>query len=221
LASKDAAATSKWLVKNAVLEAVLIGAVGAVLAFAANAFSPRGLKLTRNYAPGVALAASRSLGNPIGTNGTSAGRIEAQLRAEGLQLVDSNQVAKLFTDPKREHELVIFVDARDDDHYQAGHVPGAYQLDHYHPENYLAAVLPACQLAEKIVVYCKGGSCEDSEQTAIFLRDANVPRDRLFVYAGGFDEWKANHMPVEVGHRNSGQFEQASPVSSAAPGGPK
>jgi hypothetical protein len=32
----------------------------------------------------------------------------------------------------------------DDEHYRAGHIPGAFQLDHYHPENYLAAVLP-CQ----------------------------------------------------------------------------
>jgi rhodanese-related sulfurtransferase len=198
------------------LEAVLVAALGGALAFAANALSPRGLKLTRNYSPGGALAISRSLAGDKGTNALATGQgLESQLRAEGLQLADSNQVARLFADPKRNQDLVIFVDARDDDHYQAGHVPGAYQLDHYHPENYLAAVLPVCHVAEQIVVYCKGGSCEDSEQTAIFLRDAGVPKDRLFVYAGGFDEWTANRMPIETGQRNSGKLRAA----NATPGG--
>jgi|SRR5579862_1039788 len=193
--------------KAVLVEAVLVGLVGAAFAFAANGLSPRGLKLNRNYSPGGALANSRALGGTTGTNGqTAIQSLENQFRAEGLQLADSNLVARLFADPGRDSGVVIFVDARDDEHYQAGHVPGAYQLDHYHPENYLAAVLPACQAAQKIVVYCKGGSCEDSEQTAIFLRDAGMPKERLFVYAGGFDEWSTNRMPIEAGLRNSGQL---------------
>jgi rhodanese-related sulfurtransferase len=147
--------------------------------------------------------------------------LQAQFQAEGLQLAASNEVAKLFADPKRGQGLVVFIDARDDEHYLAGHIPGAYQLDHYHPENYLAVVLPACQVAEQVVVYCKGGSCEDSEQTAIFLRDAGVLKEKLFVYAGGFDEWTANNMPIEIGQHNSGQLRQTQAVSHAVPGGPK
>jgi rhodanese-related sulfurtransferase len=194
-------------VKKVLLEATLVGAVGVVLAFAANALSPRGLKLTRNYSPGGALARVVALGNNSGTNHPAADLLDKQFRAEGLQLADSNLVARLFADPVKDQTRVIFVDARDDEHYQAGHIPGAYQLDHYHPENYLAVVLPVCDVAEKIIVYCKGGSCEDSEQTALFLRDAGVAKERLFVYAGGFDEWTANRMPVETGQRNSGQLK--------------
>ncbi len=204
------------------LEALFVGAVGGALAFAANALSPHGLKLGRNYSPGGALAISRSLSNAGGTNAfTRAQVLETQLRAEGLQLADSNRVAQFFGDPKKNQDLVIFVDARDDEHYQAGHIPGAYQLDHYHPENYLAVVLPVCQVAQQIVVYCKGGSCEDSEQTAIFLRDAGVPKDRLFVYAGGFDEWTANRLPIEIGQRNSGSVRDAKAGSAGTVGGAK
>jgi rhodanese-related sulfurtransferase len=210
-------------VRNVLLEAVLVGAAGLAMAFVSNALSPRGLKLTRNYSPGSALATAGALGNFGGTNALGNARLlEAQLRAEGLQFAHDSQVANFFADPKRGQELVIFVDARDDDHYQAGHIPGAYQLDHYHPENYLAAVLPACQVAEKIVVYCKGGSCEDSEQTALLLRDSSgVPKDRLFVYAGGFDEWSANHRPVEIGQRNSGQLHEAGSPPGGSPKGTK
>ena len=189
------------------------------MAFAANALSPRGLKLTRNYSPGHALASAGAQASAEGTNAPANQHIiEAQLRAEGLQFVDGREVAKLFADPKKAQELVIFVDARDDDHYQAGHIPGAYQLDHYHPEDYLGKVLPACQVAEKVVVYCKGGSCEDSEQTALLLGDSpGVPKNKLFVYTGGFDEWSANHQPIELGERDSGQLKGDLPGE----GGPK
>jgi rhodanese-related sulfurtransferase len=204
------------------LEALLLAAIGGILGFAANALSPRGLKLGRNYSPGAALAGSRSFNDASATNALATAQVlETQLRAEGLQLADSSKVAKLFSDPKKDEDLVIFVDARDDDHYRAGHIPGAFQLDHYHPENYLAGLLPVCQLAEQIVVYCKGGSCEDSEQTAIFLRDAGVPKDKLFVYAGGFDEWTANRMPVELGQRNSGRVSNAKAAPSGTTGDAK
>jgi rhodanese-related sulfurtransferase len=84
------------------------------------------------------------------------------------------------------------------------HIPGAYQLDRYHPENYLAADLTPCQNADLVVVYCTGGECEDAEYTALLLRDAGVPNQKLFVYGGGFDEWSARHLPLEQGARNSG-----------------
>ena len=194
--------------KDILLEGLLVGLTGAVLAFAANAVSPHGLKLTRNYSPGGALAISRANPGTTDTGQTSGLQlVEKQLAAEGLQLIDSKHVNELFNDPAKEQGLTIFVDARDDEHFFAGHIPGAYQLDHYHPENYLAQVLPVCQFARKIVVYCKGGTCEDSEQTAIFLRDAGIPKDRLFVYAGGFDDWSAQHRPVEIGDRSSNPTE--------------
>jgi rhodanese-related sulfurtransferase len=121
-------------------------------------------------------------------------------------VADDNQAAQLFLDPRREQGLIVFIDARDDEHFQEGHIPGAYQLDYYHAENYLGTVLPVCQLAQQIIVYCNGGECEASEHTAEFLRDAQVPADKLYVYAGGITAWNAKHRPVELGARNSGQM---------------
>ncbi|HZR21277.1 MAG TPA: rhodanese-like domain-containing protein [Verrucomicrobiae bacterium] len=196
--------------KVLLLETGLVAMFGVALALAANELSPRGLTLSRNYSPGGAVTAVRTASSGLETNGQSiAQQLEKQLAAEGLQLASSNNAVELFKNSMKDPGLVIFVDARDDEHYQAGHIPGAFQLDHFHPERYLALTLPACQAAQKIVVYCKGGSCEDSEQTAIFLRDAGIPRDRLFVYAGGFDEWTASHLPVEPGERNGGAMEKS------------
>lgn len=195
--------------RKVLLETLLVGLVGGALAFAANWVSPQGLKLNRNYSPGGALAHSRTVTNPSETNKLSGlAIVEKQLASEGLQLAESNRVVQLFQDPGREQGVIVFVDARDEDHFRTGHIPGAYHLDHYHPEKTLAEVLPACQVAQQIVVYCKGGTCEDSEQTAIFLRDAGIAKEHLFVYVGGFDEWMAHHLPVEMGERNSGQMEK-------------
>jgi rhodanese-related sulfurtransferase len=137
--------------------------------------------------------------------------LAARLKAKGLQVADSNQVAQLFRDPRRDQELFIFIDSREESHYQAGHVPGAFLFDHYRAENYLAAVLPACRTADKILVYCNGGNCEDSEFAAVMLSDAGVPPEKLLVYPGGFGEWTTNGLPVETGERNSGQSLSAKP----------
>jgi rhodanese-related sulfurtransferase len=194
--------------------------IGTAFAFAANEVSPRGLRLTQNYFPG---ATQGSLPSGAATNLTPrpgdthigapspAEMFATRLEAKGLHLVESHQVAQLFRDPRYEQELIVFIDARDDRHYQEGHIPGAYQFDHYRAENYLATVLPVCQTAEQIVVYCTGGDCEDSEFTAIFLRDVGIPKEKLFVYGGGMTEWTTNGLPVEVGGRKSGNFRPAKP----------
>ena len=201
--------------RTVLLEGVVVALAGALFGFAANAISPRGLVLTRNYFPGTARSplptatATQLVPGTGDTNVTVASPaklLATRLEAKGLQLVDSNQVAQLFRDPRYEQELVVFIDARDDPHYQAGHIPGAYQFDHYRAENYLATVLPVCQSAEEIVVYCTGGDCEDSEFTALTLGDSGIPKERLLVYGGGMTEWTTNGLPVEIGGRKSGNF---------------
>jgi 3-mercaptopyruvate sulfurtransferase SseA len=123
-----------------------------------------------------------------------------------LNLADSDQVYRLFQDPRYQQGLVVFLDARDDRHYQQGHIPGAWQLDYYRYSDYLAAVLPVCMMAQEIIVYCNGGDCEDSEFTALLLRDAQIPLDKIRIYAGGISDWRSKGWPIETGARNSGQF---------------
>ncbi len=194
--------------KKVLLEAALVALVGAALAFVANAISPRGLKLTRDYFPG----AVQHLPAPVaGTNAPSPqALVAARLQAKGLQLAEHSQVLQLFHDPRYEQELVIFIDARpeEDQHgYEEGHIPGAYHFDHYHFEKYLPTLLPLCQAAQQIVVYCNGGDCTDSESAAIYLRDGGIPKEKLLVYGGGITEWKSNGLPLEIGARKSGNVQ--------------
>ena len=175
---------------------------GAVVAFAANQISPRGLVLTRNYFPAennrTAAANSAAL--------SPAQLLVAQMKKNGLQLVDGGQAVKLFRDVRFKQNTVVFIDARDESHYREGHIPGAYEFDPYHPDKYFVVILPICRAAEQIVVYCNGGDCDDSQTAAILLRNIGIANQKLFIYGGGIEEWATNNLPVETGVRNSGNL---------------
>lgn len=220
--SQPAIPARRSAVGEIVGEAVLVAGLGAALAFAANRISPRGLALTRDYFPSgtahaVRPAADAGLQPAAGTNSetpTPAQLLAAQMKEKGLQLMDGRQAAQDFRDPRFLLGTIVFVDARDEAHYQKGHIPGAYEFDPYHPEAYFGAVLPACQKAEQIVVYCNGGDCDDSENAALLLRDVGISSQKIFVYGGGFNEWTAGNLPVETGSRNSGTLLK----TNSAPG---
>jgi len=199
--------------QNVLWEVLFVAGVGIVFGFLANSVSPKGLGLTTNYFPQRPTVANQSVteassaehpaATQPGTNINTTMEISAaaRLKQNGLQMVDGTQAWQLFNDPRHQQQLVVFIDARDDRHYSQGHIPGAYQFDHYHPEKYLAEILSACQMAEQIVVYCNGGDCEDSEYAAVMLRDAGVANQKLFVFSGGINEWTARHLPLETGSR--------------------
>jgi rhodanese-related sulfurtransferase len=196
-----------------VLEAVVVIVVAAAFAFAANEVSPRGLKLARNYFPGGTnqpVAPLRTIHPPEAVASTNqeelVDEVALRLKDKGLQPVSRAKTIELFHDPRFQQGLIIFVDARNQAEYTDGHIPGAYQLDPYHPEQQLAGVLALCEGAEQVLVYCAGGDCEDADSTAILLRDAGVPNQKLFVYGGGYTDWSENHLPVERGARNSGNI---------------
>jgi len=209
-------------VKRVLQEGVLIAVIGAALAFAANALSPAACRSPTTISRQEGCAADSGSGHQRDERRSRDDQftlelLSARFRAEGLQLADSNQAMRLFRDPRREQDGVIFIDARDDDHYRAGHIPGAYLFDRFQPQDYLTNVLQVCLTAQQIVFYCNGGDCDDSEHAAIFLRDSiGIPKEKVFVYGGGINEWTTNGLPIELGSRNSGQFTN---VAGAAASG--
>ena len=87
------------------------------------------------------------------------------------------EVAELFYDPETRMGLNIFIDARNKRDFAEGHIPGAYQCDHY----------------------CAGGRCEDSILLCGDLIDVGLPYENLCVFGGGWAAWQENEMPVEKG----------------------
>jgi Rhodanese-like domain len=195
-------------VKRVLQEGVLVALIGAALAFAANALSPYGLALGRNYFPGT----NRALPSPTGGSNVTAlaaggtnspsELLSARLRADGLQLADSNLVTRFFQDPRRQQDEIIFIDARDDEHYRAGHIPGAYLFDRFQQENYLTNVLQVCLSAQQIVFYCNGGECDDSEHAALMLRDSiRIPKEKAI--AASSQTWSGPPPAPKPPHRSN------------------
>ena len=206
------------------VEALLIGASGLGLGLLGNTLSPAGLRIDRDYfpapaakppaapaAPSPAPAQNDPAPPPAAGAAAPVSDVEAKARAHlaehGLAAIGFDEARALFEDPTYVAGGLLFVDARNDEEYQEGHVPLALQFDHYYPERYLDAVLQAAAGTSRVVVYCNGGNCEDSEFAAETLKPFLAEPDRLCVYVGGIQEWRERGMPVETGARGSGALE--------------
>ena len=159
----------------------LVLLIGSVFAFAVNHFSPRGLSLGRDYFPAAA--------DPVPVAPETKPTHE-------FPTVTHIDIQEMIGDQRYATRKFLLIDARDDAHYRAGHIPGAMQFDRYQPQNHLSAVLPACLAAEKIVIYCTGGNCEDSIFAARALRDYGIPADRFFIFTGGIQSWQDAQLPL-------------------------
>jgi 3-mercaptopyruvate sulfurtransferase SseA len=93
------------------------------------------------------------------------------------------------------------VDARDDEHFAEGRIPGAIQCFPYEVQRCLDKVMAAAAGAEKVVVYCGGGDCEDSIFMCRELIDAGVPEEAVYLFEGGWKEWSASSLPMETGSK--------------------
>ncbi len=137
--------------------------------------------------------------------------VQQRLAEKGLRGINHSEAHALWQDPMYEYEAYAFIDARDDDHYAAGHIPGAYQFDHFRAERFQEQMLMLLPTSMKVVVYCNGGDCEDSESAALFLLALGANPDTLSVYTGGIAEWEEQGLPVETGARNSGLLKGEAP----------
>ena len=88
---------------------------------------------------------------------------------------------------------VIFVDARDLEYFQEGHILGAWNSDNF---SELIFKLDSLQgKDESIVTYCDGDECGSSEDLAYDLQDAGFTK--LFVFVGGWSEWNQAGLSIE------------------------
>lgn len=175
-------------VKKTLLEFVIVGAVGVVLGFCANGLRASGsIVLGKNY------FFTGSQPEPVSDPA------KASHPKHKFQTITFEEVLEAFNDGGMVDGTCVFVDARNDQLYQDGHIPGALQADHYRLDEYIEAVLDAVDMAEKVVVYCNGGDCEDSIYMCQDLIEFDVSSDRLFLYEGGWNEWELNGQPVATG----------------------
>ncbi|GAG48591.1 unnamed protein product, partial [marine sediment metagenome] len=81
--------------------------------------------------------------------------------------------------------------------YAEGHIPGAVRCDPYEVEAYIDDVIGVTVAADKVIVYCEGGECEDSIFMCRELLEAGLGFESIYVYTGGWDEWVKQGQPVQ------------------------
>lgn len=118
------------------------------------------------------------------------------LDAHGLNTVSTSDAVDYHSIPG----YAVFIDARSRELYDDGHITGAYYLNHYQSQKLIDGIRPDLEAADVLIVYCGGGSCEDSILLATSLiSEYGFPHERVHVYLGGYKEWKAGGNPVTKG----------------------
>ncbi len=117
-----------------------------------------------------------------------------------FQELTLDDVIQLFNDPQASTGEYIFIDARADQPFQAGHIPGAFQCDYYRLEEYLPRVLDRVQNADKVIVYCNGGECEDSLLVCRQFKSF-TSMEKIYLFRGGWQAWQGAGEPVEQDER--------------------
>jgi len=206
-----------------VAETLLVLSLGVALGLGVNAVSDNGLDLGRDYFPKgpAVVTGSATPSTPVAPeveapptpeldapgDGLDQALVE-RLASKGLVGIGFDEAVEIWQSELRLRGAILFVDARNDEDYQEGHIPGAWQLDHYRPDRNLGELLPMLPGTLQIVVYCTGGDCEDSESAALLLQQFGADASVMQIYAGGITEWRENGMPVELGERDSGELTE-------------
>ncbi len=205
-------------IRRMLVETVIVAVVSLGIGLGANAINEDGLKLSKNYferprpvpAPPVppasrespAAGSTQAAADPAQAPANAAAQ---RLQAAGIGIAHIHDVKEMLASPLF-GSTHFLIDARDDEHYQDGHISGAYQLDHYRADRYLPTLLPLLLPAEKIILYCNGGECEDSELAAMDLIQQGISHSRISVYLEGYQEWVSRQELVEKGERGSGNI---------------
>ena len=87
-------------------------------------------------------------------------------------------------------DTVLWVDARPDMQFEAGHIPNAVQLNEDRWDELLPQFLSVWAPDKRVVVYCSSASCAASHHIAARLR-ANAGLPNVYVLKGGWETWQA------------------------------
>jgi rhodanese-related sulfurtransferase len=89
----------------------------------------------------------------------------------------------------------LFVDARDPDLFQLGHIPGAVNLPVRNFEQVFPKIEEQLLAAPRVITYCGGDGCDTSIELTERLLLAGLYR--VEVFTGGMEEWQAAGNPIE------------------------
>lgn len=209
-------------VGNTIARSLALVAIGTLVAFADWGIRP--LKLTLG-GPGAAddgshMSQTAPLGDAPDDTGEGEGAGQADTppsTADGPDTPDGSDPQTVASTPFDASALgveigtadayqlwasgeVVFVDARPQKDYLAGHIPYAYLVP--------AETIDQGRLGDmmefggvdpsmRVVVYCEGGACDASHLVALTLQDMGF--DKIHIDVDGFPAWQAAGYEVQTG----------------------
>ena len=107
-------------------------------------------------------------------------------------VIGLDEAANLF-----ERQAVLFLDARPQNQYIAGHIRGALNLPWQEANRYFMELADRLDNASAIITYCDGESCDLSHELALFLKEMGIERVRVLV--NGWGVWRQAGLPTATG----------------------
>jgi len=113
--------------------------------------------------------------------------------AAGLTRISIDEASTAFME-----DTALFIDARDRDAYDAGHIPGAINIPWEEIQYDNSMISDLISPGSGLITYCDGSDCESSILLAGILAEMGFEGVRVFF--GGWVEWEDAEYPVEEGH---------------------
>lgn len=152
---------------RSLLQALGIMLFSGIIALAANGFRPDGIPLVEKWQEKV---------------------LNEQLTG-GLPAVSLEQAREAY-----EGGYALFVDAREPDFFEVGHIPGAVSLPVKDFERVFPLLKERLLAVPRVIAYCDGASCEASVELTEKLLFAGL--EHVEIFTGGIQQWKAAGQPV-------------------------
>jgi rhodanese-related sulfurtransferase len=89
--------------------------------------------------------------------------------------------------------FAIFIDARDPEDYESGHIKDAINIPYDYYEDY-QEIIDALDDAGLYIIYCSGEECSLSIDLADYLYNDKLI-DKLLIFEGGWPEWRDEGYP--------------------------
>ena len=94
-----------------------------------------------------------------------------------------------------EKNEAVFLDARDNNQFELGHIKGAKNLPWHAVDDYFMDIAPDLPNDVVIITYCDGTSCALSHDLALFLGKMGFNNVKILV--NGWSVWQEMNLPVE------------------------
>lgn len=154
---------------------VVLLSVSVITAFTVNQLSPKGIALVGNWDT---------------QKGVISARPKDDIVVREREVGDIRTVKRLY-----DRGDVVFLDARSEDAFTTGHIPGAVSMPVGEAMDMLAAFSKTYASGTHLVTYCSGRQCDDGHRLAELLTDFGYETVQVFV--DGFSMWEEKGYPVE------------------------